>query len=310
MCRMNVSASIQKASTPPGSSTHSARSTSRSKRTWSVWVGVKAVKSWLPGSAAAQSSSSVAVERPRPPQRPPALERARLLAGEHAIAVGARLRRRAGRRSPPARARSASTLTSSGSSPFSRAASTGSPGVAGHLPAGVHAAVGATRHGQPQRPAGDRLERVLEHSLHGAQARLPRPAGELRAVVLEQEPRGQRYPRLRATIWRYSPSMRTGAVAAVAAAHDLQVLAVHRLELLGRQRFARRHLQSGRRARARPRTPPATRPPRSTERRSTSIRAARPSRRSRAVSSSPHSSPPAGLRAAGSSACPRRRARR
>ena len=35
-----------------------ASKTSRSKRTWSVWVGVKAVKSWVPGSAAAQASSA------------------------------------------------------------------------------------------------------------------------------------------------------------------------------------------------------------------------------------------------------------
>ena len=34
MWRMNVSASIQNASTPPGSSSHSARMTSRSKRRW------------------------------------------------------------------------------------------------------------------------------------------------------------------------------------------------------------------------------------------------------------------------------------
>ena len=58
MCRMNVSASIQKARMPPGSSSHSARKTWRSKRTCSVWVGVKAVKSWVPGSAAAQAPSS------------------------------------------------------------------------------------------------------------------------------------------------------------------------------------------------------------------------------------------------------------
>ena len=58
MWRMNVSASIQNASTSPGSSTHSARSTSRSKRTWSVSVGVNAVKSCVPASAAAQASSA------------------------------------------------------------------------------------------------------------------------------------------------------------------------------------------------------------------------------------------------------------
>ena len=60
MLRMNASASIQKASTSgwAGSGSHAAQRTSRSKRTCSVSVGVKAVKSCVPASAAAQASSA------------------------------------------------------------------------------------------------------------------------------------------------------------------------------------------------------------------------------------------------------------
>ena len=58
MWRMKVSASIQKASPCSPSASHSARKTSRSKRTWSVSVGVKAVKSCVPASTAAHASSA------------------------------------------------------------------------------------------------------------------------------------------------------------------------------------------------------------------------------------------------------------
>ena len=57
MFRMKLSASITKASRPGPSASHSARRTSRSKRTWSLAVGVKAVKSCVPRSSAAHSSS-------------------------------------------------------------------------------------------------------------------------------------------------------------------------------------------------------------------------------------------------------------
>ena len=70
MWRMKASASIQSSSTSPGNGSanprvrHPALITSRSKRVCPVWVGVKAVKSCLPTSAAAHRSSSV---RGRPP---------------------------------------------------------------------------------------------------------------------------------------------------------------------------------------------------------------------------------------------------
>ena len=54
---------------------HSARTTSRSKRTWSVWVGVKAVKSWLPASALGAALEQARLDRLRPEQDEPALER-------------------------------------------------------------------------------------------------------------------------------------------------------------------------------------------------------------------------------------------
>ena len=89
MLRMKASASITKASTSSLSSIHSARSTRRSKRTWSVSVGVKAVKSCVADERGGAAGQRLAVERPRPPERAPALERARRRAQQHAVAIGA-----------------------------------------------------------------------------------------------------------------------------------------------------------------------------------------------------------------------------
>ena len=89
MRRMNASASIQNSSACSPASSHSARRMLRSKRTCSVSVGVKAVKSCVPSSAAAHASQRGAVERVRPVQRAPVLERAGRLAREQAVAVGA-----------------------------------------------------------------------------------------------------------------------------------------------------------------------------------------------------------------------------
>ena len=155
MCRMKVSASIQKASTPPGSSTHSARITSRSKRTCSVWVGreggevVACRRARRHRRRAAPRST-----RPRPPQRPLALERARLLAGEHAVAVGAAAGVAAGVEAVGRGARERSTLTSSRQQGVQARGLHRLAGVARHLAARVHAAVGAPGHGQLHRHAG------------------------------------------------------------------------------------------------------------------------------------------------------------
>ena len=64
---------------------------SRSKRTWSVWVGVKAVKSWVPGRAAAQASRASRSTRCGHQSALPQLEGAGGRAGEEAVAVAARL---------------------------------------------------------------------------------------------------------------------------------------------------------------------------------------------------------------------------
>jgi len=57
MLRMKASALTRKLRMSPSCFQEAARM-SRSKRTWSVWVGVKAVKSCVPGRAAAQASSA------------------------------------------------------------------------------------------------------------------------------------------------------------------------------------------------------------------------------------------------------------
>ena len=61
--------------------------------------------------------------------------------------------------------------------------------VAGHLPPGVHARVGAPGDGQRHRVAAqDDAERALELALDRAQAGLARPAREAGPVVLDQQP--------------------------------------------------------------------------------------------------------------------------
>ena len=74
----------------PGiSPVHAAAKMSRSKRTWSVSVGVKAVKSWVPGEGGGAGVERVAVDPVAPPQGPALLE---------GIATGARRGSGSGRR--------------------------------------------------------------------------------------------------------------------------------------------------------------------------------------------------------------------
>src|SRR6185295_15557932 len=93
--------------------------------------------------------------------------------------------------------------------------------VARHLPARMDAAVGPAGDRERHRRARDRPDRLLEGLLNGAQPGLLRPPGELGAVVLEQQPRAYRrtasracaaasQPRLRATIRAYSFSSSIG----------------------------------------------------------------------------------------------------
>ena len=88
MWRMNASASIQNSSSVARRPPTRRGSTSRSKRTWSVSVGVNAVKSCVPRSAAAQASQRVAVERCGHHSARPRSNAAARPPGEHAVAVG------------------------------------------------------------------------------------------------------------------------------------------------------------------------------------------------------------------------------
>jgi hypothetical protein len=85
MLRMKASAVMWNEARSP-EKVQAAERTSRSKRTWSVWVGVKAVKSCVPTSL-----EGVVVHAVRPPERATLFERAGGGAGEYPVAVGAGL---------------------------------------------------------------------------------------------------------------------------------------------------------------------------------------------------------------------------
>ncbi len=61
-----------------------------------------------------------------------------------------------------------------------------------HLPAGVHAGVGAAGHGDPDRPADQQGQGFLKDALDGATAGLEGPAAEGTAVVGEIQPDTQK----------------------------------------------------------------------------------------------------------------------
>ena len=90
MLRMKASALMRKLRTSSSCSQDAARM-SRSKRTWSVWVGVKAVKSCVAGEGRGAGVECLAVDPVRPPERLAPLEGAGGGAGEQAVAVAAGL---------------------------------------------------------------------------------------------------------------------------------------------------------------------------------------------------------------------------
>ena len=148
------------------------------------------------GQRAAQASSALAVERPRPPERAPALEGARLGPGEQRGSGRCGCARRGARRSPPAPARWRSTAHVVGQQRVQVAPRRRLAGVARHLAARVHAAVGAARHRQRDLAAQHGGERRPRARPAPCAARLARPAREARAVVLEQEPAARALPAL------------------------------------------------------------------------------------------------------------------
>src|SRR5215213_1212461 len=149
----------------------------------------------------------VAVEWLRPPERPPLLERAGRGARVKAVAVGARARVAAGVEAVGGRiARERRDV--GGQQRVQVADGAHVAVMARDVNARVQAAVGSAGDGQRHLAAQDGGERALDGLLHGPEARLRRPTGEVRAVVLEQETSGQ--PRLRATIRAYSFWTSTG----------------------------------------------------------------------------------------------------
>ena len=161
MLRMKASAVIRKLRMSPFCSQEAAR-TSRSKRTWSVWVGVKAVKSWLPGRAAAQASSASRSirwghQRARPCSK--GLGRGGRAGGSGRCARG----RRGGRRSRRHDRRGAHGDVV-GADAVEAAGQVGRQlgggREAGHLAAGVDAGVGAAGDGQLDRLAQDGRQAV------------------------------------------------------------------------------------------------------------------------------------------------------
>jgi hypothetical protein len=143
----------------------------------------------------------LAVERTRPPERAPLLERARRAPRVEPVAVGPRPGvapgveavggRFAGEQGHVRRQQRVQVAERR------RLAL-----VARHLAARVHAAVGTARNREGHIPAEHRRKRVLQRLLNRPHPWLAGPATEARAVVFEQQAGGQ--PRLRATIRAYS----------------------------------------------------------------------------------------------------------
>jgi hypothetical protein len=128
----------------------------------------------------------VAVELVRPVQRAAVLERARRGPVEHAEAVGPAARVEAGVEAVGHRRRLVHGDVAAGQGVQAGQARQRTV-VAGDLRPRVHAAIGAPRDRELHRVGQQDPERVLELVLHGPLALLARPAGEARAVVLDQQ---------------------------------------------------------------------------------------------------------------------------
>ena len=166
MWRMNVSASIQNSSrSPVRRSAPEAQNTSRENRTWSVSVGVNAVKSWVPTTRVSARRQRAQIERSRPVQRSPALR------GRSGPAGSAPGRCTPGRSHPAARRTHPASRNARQRPPHPRAAArsdprtdTGGPDVRRDLARRVNARVGPTR--DRQRHGLDRAKQDAERALH------------------------------------------------------------------------------------------------------------------------------------------------
>ena len=194
MWRMNVSASIQNSSRSPSpDARQDALNTSRENRTWSVSVGVNAVKSWVPTKASAHADNAPAIERTRPVQRSPALQRAPTRTGQEQVRV-----RPGGRVAPgvePVRRHGAiknrHILRQQRVQTRHRRRRTL---VRRHLAQRVNPGVGPTGDCERYtvRTAKQNAERALNLPFDTPPPGLLRPAGEPAPVILEQEPRDRR----------------------------------------------------------------------------------------------------------------------
>ena len=288
MWRMNVSASIQKASTSPGSSTHSARNTSRSKRTWSVSVGRERGEVVRAGERRRAGVERLAVERARPPERAVLLERARARCACGRGSGRCASARRGGRRSRPAQPRSRARPRRAAAARSGCGSARARPSWLATWPRACTprsvrpATVSVTSRAQ------HRGERVLDRLLHACAG----PAGSPS---------------------RRTPCRRTraaGGRSTALAGHDQGVLVLEldrpgvarpalgelarlrgeRLPALRRAGSAWRRPTAAPRCRASRPSPPASRSATASVRSSSSKRAASPSKRSRTFSSSDHSS--------------------
>ena len=188
MWRTKLTASIVKCSSSPSSSQAAAR-TVRSKSRWFVSVGVKAVKSCVPGNTRRGGVQGGAVQLHRPPERPALLERRADAAPQDAVAVGTRGRREArvevrrglvrrdhrdvGRQRRVQRLRRAGRRRAAGDA------------NARDLSGRVHAGVGPSRDRELPPARVDAVERLAQNALDRALARLARPAAKPGAVVLQ-----------------------------------------------------------------------------------------------------------------------------
>ena len=163
------------------------------------------------------------VQRVRPPQRAPLLERAGRCAREQPVAVGPRAgvaasvervgRRLGGAHREVGREHSVQRACKLLRLQLARV------GEAGHLSPGVHARIRATRDGQVRSRARDLPERGAERPLDGPQPRLRRPSGELAPVVFEREldygAGAARRARERPSPWSRTASVRASGSACI-----------------------------------------------------------------------------------------------
>src|SRR5215207_9292039 len=224
----------------------------------------------------------VAVERARPPERAPLLERARRAARVEAIAVGPRAGVAAGVETV-ARGFAGERGHVRGQQRVQIAERGRLALVARHLPARVDPPVGPAGHREPYVPAKDRPERLL----HRPDARLSGPAAEVRAVVLEQQAGG--HPRLRATISAYSFASRAGRSSPTQRWASSSASAVSDSQRSG-GRFCFAATQGGAEVPSIATSASGDSASHASSLRSTSKCAARPSKRSRTFSSTDHSS--------------------